>query len=231
MNTRAKQLVVALLGSALSFFMLFLGLWQMEVFQSQADNSAAARASSPAVDLESNLVDEKVGDLYGRQVSARGTWLAGQQYLVGTEHPLKVVTALRTEGGRTLTVVRGTVARGAAIPAPPKGPASVTGVILPTQAKESVPLPSDAPKGTLGSVRLEQLAQSWPAPIVDGFVTQTAEASAAQGLGSTAPEIPDVGGGKTRNRGYALQWWAFAGFGFVATAVAVRSVGRTSTVG
>lgn len=231
MNTRVKQLVIGLLGCALSFFMLFLGLWQMEVFQSQADNSAAARASSPAVDLEENLVNDKVGDLYGRQVSAKGTWLAGPQFLVGTEYPLQVVGALRTEGGRTLTVVRGSIPKGAPIPKPPRGKASVTGVILPTQAKESVPLPADAPQGTLGSVRLEQLAQSWPAPMIDGFVTQSAEASAAQSLGATSPEIPDIGGGKTRNRGYALQWWAFAGFGFVATAVAVRSVGRSTTAG
>lgn len=228
MRTKIKQLVIALLGGALCLFMVFLGLWQMQVFQSQADGSAAQRAAAPAVDLESNLTAGKVGDLYGRQVTTSGSYLPGKQVLVGTDHPLKVVSAFRTGDGHTLAVVRGTVPRGEAAPAAPAGPQTVSGIILPSQAKPTLPLPSGAPAGTLGSVRLEQLAQSWPQPLLDGFVTQGEAASAAQGLGAAQPEIPDVGGGKTRNRGYALQWWAFAAFGAVATAAGVRSVGRSA---
>ncbi|MEL4504837.1 SURF1 family protein [Luteococcus sp. H138] len=228
MTTKIKQLVIALLGGALCLFMVFLGLWQMEVFQSQADGSAAQRAQAPAVDLESNLVAGKVGDLYGRQVNVTGSYLPGKQVLVGTDHPLQVVSAFRTSKGHTLTVVRGTVPQGSRAPAAPTGQQSITGVILPSQSRGTVPAPSDAPSGTLTSVRLEQLAQTWPEPMLDGFVTQKGELATAQGLGVAEPAIPDVGGGKTRNRGYALQWWAFAAFGAVATAAGVRSVGRNA---
>ncbi|MGO4958451.1 SURF1 family protein [Luteococcus sp. Sow4_B9] len=224
--TRLKQLLIAVIGCALSVFMIFLGLWQAEVFQSQAQGSAEQRAAGQPRDLESNLQGEVVGDLYGRRVTATGSFLPGKQVLAGTEHPLQVVSAFRTKGGRTLTVVRGTLPQGQSTPPPaPSGPQTVQGVILPTQGKPTVPLPSDAPAGTLSAVRLEQLAQDWPAPLVAGFVTQEADASRAQGLGPKAPDIPDVGGGKERNRGYALQWWAFAIFGFAATWVGVKAAG------
>ncbi|GAB2476756.1 hypothetical protein GCM10027030_08660 [Luteococcus sediminum] len=225
--TRLKQLLVIALGGALSLLMVFLGLWQMEVFQSQAEGSAEARAKEPARDLESNLTEQgKVGDLYGRQVTVQGHYLDLPQVLVGTDHPLQVVSAFQTEGGRTLPVVRGTLPVGTSVaPAAPKGPQTVQGIILPTQGKPSIPVPSDAPPGTQGAVRLEILAQQWPAPMVDGFITQRAQDSTAQGLSPKEAEIPDVGGGKERNRGYAMQWWAFAIFGVVVTVVAVRSIG------
>lgn len=226
MTRRLKQLLVAVIGGALSLFMIFLGLWQAEVFQSQAQGSAEQRAAGAPRDLEPALDEqnEAVGDLYGRRVTAKGSYLPNMQVLVGTEYPLQVVNAFRTVGGRSLTVVRGTVTKGQEIPAPPKGQTTVQGVILPSQAKPEVPTAADVPAGTEGTVRLEQLAQRWPAPMVQGFVTLEAQASQQQGLGAKKPEIPDVGGGKERNRGYALQWWAFAIFGVAATWVGVRSI-------
>ncbi|MEL4356435.1 MULTISPECIES: SURF1 family protein [unclassified Luteococcus] len=229
--TKIKQLLVALLGGALTLFMVFLGLWQMQVFQSQADGSAAQRAAAPAVDLEQSLTGGKVGDLYGRQVTTTGQYLPGKQVLAGTEYPLQVVSAFRTNQGHTVAVVRGTVGQGQAVPAAPAGAQQVTGLILPTQSRGTQPVPAGAPAGTLASVRLEQLAQLWPAPMLDGFITQPGEPARAQGLGEAVPVIPDVGGGTTRNRGYALQWWAFAAFGAVATAAGVRAVGRSADAG
>lgn len=63
----------------------------------------------------------------------------------------------------------------------------------------------------LGSVRLPQLAQLWPQPLLPGFITLDAPAAARQGLQPATVSLP-TGEGSWRNSGYALQWWAFALF-------------------
>ena len=139
MTVRLKQLLVAVLGYGLALVFVFLGLWQMQVFESQKSDTTAQRAAEPARDLESNLTEGKVGDLYGRRVRASGTYLPEQQYLVGTEQPLRVLTALRTDAGRTLAVVRGTV-NGTTIPAPQaRAPVSIG--TLPTRVPAAQPGP------------------------------------------------------------------------------------------
>ena len=223
MTVRLKQLLVAVLGYGLALVFVFLGLWQMQVFESQKSDTTAQRAAEPARDLESNLTEGKVGDLYGRRVRASGTYLPEQQYLVGTEQPLRVLTALRTDAGRTLAVVRGTV-NGTTIPAPPAGRQTVEGIILPSQSSVTGPPADGVPANALGSVRMEQLVQLWPSPMLDGFVTLSAELSQQQGLGATEAPVPDVEGGRVRNQGYALQWWAFAGFGAILVTIAIRNL-------
>lgn len=222
---RVQQIVVGVVGAALVLLMILLGLWQMQVFESQKSQTTAQRAAEPPKPLEQNLVEGSSGALFGHRVTATGRYLPHTEVLMGTAWPMAVVQALHTTGGRTLTVVRGTVPRGATIPPAPTGERTVSGVILPSQAVATVPLPSGAPSGSLDSLRLERLAQSWPQPMVDGFVSLDAGQSAAQGLGAYNPVIPDVSGGRVRNQGYALQWWAFAILGAVGTVVGVRQVG------
>ena len=60
--------------------------------------------------------------------------------------------------------------------------------------------------------------------MLDGFVTLSAELSQQQGLGSTEAPVPDVEGGRVSNQGYALQWWAFAGFGAILVTIAIRNL-------
>lgn len=223
MTQRLKQVLVALGGYGLCLVFVFLGLWQMQVFQSQKSDSTAVRAAAPARDLESNLNNGRVGDLYGRKVSVSGTFLPTDQVLVGTESPMRVLTALRTTGGHTVAVVRGTVP-GNTIPAPPTGVQKVDGVILPTESSTAGEVAPGAPAGSLASVRLERLVQQWPTPMLDGYITQLPEQSTAQGLGTSQPPIPDVEGGRVRNQGYALQWWSFAAFGAVIITIAIRSL-------
>lgn len=228
MTTRLKQLLVALLGGVLCLVMVFLGLWQMQVFESQKSDTTAQRASAPARDLEQNLVDGRVGDLYGRRVEASGSYLPAAQHLVGTNYPLRVVSAFRTTGGRTLAVVRGTVAQGQSVPRPPAGVQRVSGVILPSEQTSPGQSAAGLPAGTFPTLRLEQLVQDWPSPMLDGYVTLAGEQSTAQGLGIATVVIPDTEGGRVRNQGYALQWWAFAAFGALVTAAGVRAVGRSA---
>ena len=69
----------------------------------------------------------------------------------------------------------------------------------------------------LGSVRVQALAQTWPSPLVGGYVTLSEADSEAQGL-SAAPLVLPTAEGSPTHRGYALQWWVFAAgavaFGF-----------------
>ena len=226
MNLRARQALVAVLGAALCVLMVFLGLWQMQVFESQKSDSTAARAAAAPVDLESNLVDGKVGDLYGRPVSATGTWVKGSDRLVGTSYPLRVVTALRTPRGNTVAVVRGTISSGTTAPAAPSGTQTVSGIVLPSEADDTSTSKSSLPASVRPTLQLQELVQDWPSPLLDGYITQEASQSAAQGLGTAVAKVPDTEGGRVRNQGYALQWWAFSAFGAAATVVGVRSMGR-----
>lgn len=226
-TTRVKQWFVALLGSAICLTMLWLGLWQMHAFEGKEDASAQARAAQPPVALLDLVAsDGSVEDVYGRQVWVQGEYLSEQQALVlSPSGGYRVATALLLADGRVLTVVRGTVNTPEA-PAPPSGPVEVTGVFLPTEA----PPEGEVPDCCLGSLRLGTLAQQWPQQLLPGFVTLPPGDSASQGLAAATVTLP-TGQGSLQNLGYALQWWAFAGFGAFMTIRFVRALGSGSGMG
>lgn len=222
-RVRLQQVLVGVFCAALCLVMVFLGLWQMQVFESQKANTASARAAQPAVTLDDHLDKGSTMPLYGRRVSVTGHFLPNQ-VLAGTEQPLRVVTAFKSDGGHLVAVVRGTTS--GAAPAPSSAPTTITGVILPSQSDPRAPVPAGSPAGTMNAVRLDQLVQQWPTPLLDGYVTLGTQEQAAQGLGTVEADIPQTDGGRTRNQGYALQWWAFAGFGAVVAWVWIRAIGR-----
>ncbi len=228
MNTLAKQWAIGLLGAAICIAMLGLGLWQMRVFESRETESAAATAALPPVPLNTLIgPDEQWGKAYGRAVTLEGRFLPRQQVRVmGTDATVRVLTAFLLDDGRVLPVVRGTVPGAEAVPAPPGGRRSVSGVLLPSEPA------ADAPSGpgTMGSVRLPALAQSWPQQLLPGFITLSGADSASQGLGTAAVVLP-AGEGSFTNIGYALQWWVFAGFGAFMTVRFVRALGRQGSLG
>lgn len=229
MATRVKQWLIALLGTAICATMLFLGLWQMQVFEDKEDQTAAARAAQPPVPLLANVAtDGTVGDIYGKRVSVEGRYLPAQQALVVAENgTVRVLSAFQVDDGRVLAVVRGTAASATApIPHPPDGKLSQTGIFLPTEDSDDRTVPA----GTLASVRLPALAQTWPQQLLPGFITLSAADSAAQGLGAASVSLP-TGDGSIQNIGYALQWWVFAAFGAFMTIRFVRTIGRQGSLG
>ena len=62
------------------------------------------------------------------------------------------------------------------------------------------------------------LAQTWPSPLVGGFVTLSATDAQSQGLSPAVVALPESTG-RLRNGAYAVQWWLFAAF---AVAMAIR---------
>ena len=133
-----------------------------------------------------------------------------------------MVTLLRQEDGSAVAVVRGIVIETRIPPPPPEGPQLQTGILLPSE--EAAYLPDR--DGELASVRVPQLAQRWPGPLVDGFVTLSAADAIAQGLEPAPVALPE-GRGRLRNGAYALQWWLFAAFTLVMAVRMARDVGRS----
>lgn len=219
MSTRLKQLLVAALGGVLAVVMLWLGLWQMRVYESKEQESAEQRAALPPVALLDTPADS-IGELYGRQVAVAGSYLPNQQVVLTDG---RVLTAFEIGDGRVLPVVRGiTVPEPAegSPPPPPTGDQQAEGIFMPSEAR------SDDPNG---SVRLAGLAQEWPQQLLPGFVTLNETEASAQGL-QPATVILTSGEGSWQNYGYALQWWVFAGFGVFMTIRFIRAIGRDGTV-
>ena len=208
---RFKTLLVLALGAGLATLMVLMGLWQLRVYERQGANVAAQRAAEPPVVLGAvALPGTKVGDGYGRSVSFAGRYEPEHQILVAdpdVTDRYRVVTLLRQDDGSAVAVVRGIVTETSV--APPTGRQEQVGVLLPSESP-----PDQDSGGTTTSVRVTQLAQQWPGPLIDGFVTLSAADAAAQGLEPAQARLPE-GRGRLRNAAYAGQWWLFAAFTLV----------------
>lgn len=221
MNTRMKQVGLVSLGTAMAAVMIFLGLWQMQVFVDKGNRSVEDRAAQPAVPLAEHLGSSgAVGDIYGKQVVFTGTYLPDQQILIPTGTEQRVLTAVSLADGRVLPVVRGVSSQPDQITAPPPGTVTQTGLFLPGEGDPE----GLVPDGRLHSVRMPLLAQQWSQPLVPGFVTLSQSDSAAQGLSQAPVSLPS-GEGSAQNGGYALQWWVFAAFALGMSIKLAHSLG------
>jgi len=229
MGVRARQWLIAVVGAVLTVAMLWLGLWQMRVFEDKENESAAARAGQPAVPLLDFVsADGTVGDIYGKPASVTGHYLPDQQARIRAEDgTVRVLTAFQVADGRVLAVVRGVLPAGAATtPQPPTGELTQSGVFLPSEEGSG-----QNDTGTeLDTVRLAVLAQFWPQQLLPGFITLPAAESAAQGLDTAVVALP-TGSGSIQNIGYALQWWVFAAFGAFMTVRFIRALSRDGSLG
>lgn len=206
MNLRLKQTLTITIGVVVAIGMLLLGLWQMSRFQLSAQEIAVEREAMDVVQLAEHIhPDGSIDDIYGRRVVARGSYVPEHEEVLGTTEA-RVATAFELVDGRYVAVVRGTVEEGVAPPPPPEGEQELRGIFLASDHDMERPQ---------GSVRLQRLAQTWPSPLVAGYVTLPESDSAAQGLAKAVPELPE-GEGTAMHQGYALQWWvfAFASIGF-----------------
>jgi cytochrome oxidase assembly protein ShyY1 len=227
---RLRALLVVVLGIGLAAGMVVAGVWQLRVYQHQGAEASARRAAEPPVPLTAVApAGTPVRDGYGRTVTFSGSYEAAHQVLVpaaGRADTYRVVTLLRQDDGSGVAVVRGLVTESSAPPQPPEGPQTHTGILLPSEE------PADSPVGPeqLASVRVPQLAQSWPGPLVDGFITLSSGEATAQDLEPAVATLPE-GRGRLRNGAYALQWWMFAGFTVVMSVRMARDVARAPVSG
>ncbi len=193
MRTEVKRLAIVGIGVLVAAAMLWLGLWQMQVFSDEAAADSKARAELPALSLDELLRTETIANEYGRSVYASGS-LSDLRARVAGPDVDGTLLGINLASGEVLPVLVGPCEE------PDSGIDLVSGVLLFSQDRAQATAGAD-----LGSVRLPQLAQLWPADL-------TPEASAeALGCPSVEPSLP-TGGGPWRNAGYALQWWVFAAF-------------------
>jgi cytochrome oxidase assembly protein ShyY1 len=208
---RFNWLLVLVVAAGLATAMVLMGLWQLRVYERQGANVAAQRAAELPLPLsEVAPSGAKVRDGYGRSVTFAGQYEAEHQILVAdpdVTDRYRVVTLLRQDDGSAVAVARGIVTETSA--APPTGRQEQIGVLLPSE-----PTPGQEADGAITSVRVTQLAQRWPGPLIDGFVTLSAADATAQGLEPAPARLPEARG-RLRNAAYAGQWWLFAAFTLV----------------
>lgn len=200
MSLRAKQVTAIAVSVVIAGVMVMLGIWQMHRFQLSVVDIAAQRAAQEPVELAPAVhADGSLDDIYGRTVTAAGEYLPKFQEVTGTTNA-RVVTAFKLDDGHVLAVVRGSVAEGDEPADAPSGRQEIRGVFLASDTQANRPT---------GTVRLQTLAQTWPSPLVAGYVTLDEQASAQQGLEPAKVQLPDQKG-TSMHQGYALQWWVFA---------------------
>ncbi|SEP84831.1 SURF1 family protein [Microlunatus flavus] len=222
-HTWLKQTGVVALGVVLAAAMVVLGLWQLDVYERQGTEAAARKAAEAPLPLTTVApAGGTVGDGFGRRVTFTGTYDPGLQLLVPTDGGYRVVTGLKQADGSVVAVVRGQEAEPQQ-PVPPAGEVTRTGVLLPSEEASTSTAP--LPAGQVPTIRLPSLAQTWPGPLVGGFVTLDADSAGAEGLAPVAVDLPEAQG-RLRNGAYALQWWVFAAFALGMSIRVARDLGR-----
>ena len=222
---KIKQTAVLSLGVVVAGAMVLLGMWQASTFRTQGQQATIERAQLAPVDLPPVADGETVAGLYGRPITVTGQYLPEFQYYVGSTPPLRVVTAFKTSAGQVVPIVRGQVAAGQTPSPAPAGTVTQSGLVLPSEKDFHGVLAQGLPEPVIATVKLERLAQDWPAPLLNGFITLSEADSAAQSMTPADVVLPE-GEGSQRNAGYALQWWVFAAFGLAMSVVWARQIGK-----
>ncbi|WJV47245.1 SURF1 family protein [Streptomyces flavofungini] len=202
---------------------LFMGSWQLSRFEDRVeDHKDAERQATTdtgaARPLASLLpVDRKTS---GEKATATGRW--GRQLLVPNRElddksGYYVLTMLRTDGGRSLPVVRGWLpgtADAKKAPAPPKGEVTVTGALQASESRSSkgVTTAGGLPPGQVGMISAASLVNMVPDDLYDAWVTLDRGTGPLTPVPATAPEDSGLSMKAFQNLGYTGEWFVFAGF-------------------
>ncbi|MEZ7132527.1 SURF1 family protein [Nonomuraea sp. AD125B] len=226
LSPRLVGLHLLTIGVLIAF--VFLGRWQLGVFEESGRPRAAADpAPVPAATL-APLAAQLTGDVVGRRVTAEGSYDPARQLLVADRRPdvdapggkasqddgYWVLTPLRLDDGTLMPVVRGWVARSddPAAADVPQGRVTVTGRLSPQQGTDSVQRRATIlPAGQVQTVSTGELVNLWAGQKVrPGFVVAQPPSGS---LTQVAISPPATEGALTwRNLAYAANWWIFAGF-------------------
>ncbi|MFF7204218.1 SURF1 family protein [Streptomyces sp. NPDC008141] len=201
-------------------FCIFMGSWQLGKFEDRVDThqeaeSRPAPGEQVAAPLEQLLpVDQETS---GRPATATGVY--GRQFLVPDReldgrNGSYVLTLLKTDGGRTLPVVRGWLASGKSAPAAPGGQVTVTGALQAseTSGTDGVHTAGGLPSGQLGMISAASLVNLVPDDVYDGWVTLTTADSGLVPVPASVPEGSGLDLKAFQNLGYTGEWFVFAAF-------------------
>lgn len=191
--------------------MVVLGLWQLGHYGERQDNSVRERSEQPAVPLDDVLGPDEAftAAADGRQITATGSYAEPQFLVHGDDEGAPwLVTPLQTSDDAAVLVVRG---RSSDMRPVPGGEVTVTGSLLPSQARADDPDPTDDVQPSLATSRLVADTQT---DLYSGYVVLSEQQPvASDDLETVAPPTPEPSfTAGLRNLMYALQWWAFAAF-------------------
>lgn len=220
MSVRLKQIIAVSIGVTLGIVMILLGIWQTARYQASMEDIANERMEQPAVELAPHVhPDGSIDDIYGRRVNVTGSFVSDTHVFVGTEQPLRYVHAFELDDGRFIAVVLGETDTGEV--AVESGELELTGVFTASDAAVPGEVPDDAPDGTMTSLRLQSLVQTWPKPLIAGYITLMPDDAEGFGLSPAEAVLPEQEGTEM-HQGYALQWWVFAAAAVAFSIVVAR---------
>lgn len=222
MSLRLRRALTISIGVVVAVVMLVLGVWQMSSFQRSVVDIADERAAQAPVGLAENIrTDGIIEDIYGRRVEFSGRVVPNRELLVGTQWPLRVAVPFEMADGQIVPLVLGLTDEPVDITN--VDAMEVQGIFTAGDKDEDLTPPPDAPAGSTPTLRLQELVQQWPQPMIAGYVTLDADGAASYGLSPALAELPEVQG-TSMHQGYALQWWVFAAASIAFSIVVARGL-------
>lgn len=222
MSLPLRRMITVLIGVLVAVVMLILGVWQMSSFQRSVMDIAKERAAQTPIALAGNIrADGVIEDIYGRRVEFSGRVVPGEELLVGTQWPLRVAVPFQMDDGQIVPLVLGLTDEQVDIT--DVAPMDIEGIFTAGDLGEDLSPPADAPAGTMPTLRLQELVQQWPQPMIAGYVTLDTEGAAGFGLDPAVAELPEAQG-TSMHQGYALQWWVFAAASIAFSIVVARGL-------
>ncbi|MEU4266041.1 MULTISPECIES: SURF1 family protein [Streptomycetaceae] len=209
-------------------FCVFMGTWQLGRFEDRVQSHEEAGKRPDPGTRTAKPLDELLPvstETSGRPAVATGTY--ADQFLVpgrtlDDRDGFYVLNLLRTDGGKTLPVVRGWMpgtADNAVVPAAPAGEVTVTGDLQASEntSSDGVDLRGGLPEGQLGMISAASLVNLVPYDMYDAWVTLTEpEPGGTGGAMKPVPAAAAQGSGLDlkafQNLGYTGEWFVFGGF-------------------
>lgn len=198
-------------------FCVFMGLWQMGVYDSRQQHERADKQSVPVVAFEGlwgadepfqSRLNHRPVTLSGRfGPTAEQIWVSGKTQ--NNKSGFWLVAPFVVEGGsQALLVVRGWSPTAGALPQIPSTVTDISAILEPGEGS-GTPLDNNR---VIGTLRIPALLNSLPYNLYSGFAISTSS-STAEGLVLAAPPLPDASWTSgLRNLMYAFQWWVFGLF-------------------
>ncbi|MFE0640072.1 SURF1 family protein [Streptomyces sp. NPDC058877] len=201
-------------------FCVFMGTWQLGKFEDRVDSHREAEQRPAASALEAESLESLLPvdkETSGRSARASGRF--GEQFLVPDREldgrtGSYVLTMLRTDGGRSLPVVRGWLPKGAEAPAPPTGEVTVVGALQASEnaGTKGVRTAGGLPEGQLGMISAASLVNLVTDDVYDAWITLTDSPAGLTPVPAVAAAGTGLDAKAFQNLGYTAEWFVFAGF-------------------
>ncbi|MFD7323609.1 SURF1 family protein [Streptomyces sp. NPDC059875] len=201
-------------------FCLFMGTWQMGKFEDRVDSHREAERAPDPGTLRTEPLDELLPvdkETSGRHAEASGRY--GEQFLVPDREldgrrGSYVLTMLKTDGGKSLPVVRGWLPAGAQAPAPPSGEVTVVGALQASEnaGTKGVHAAGGLPEGQLGMISAGSLINLVSDEVYDAWVTVVDSPAGLTPVPAAAAAGTSLDLKAFQNLGYTAEWFVFAGF-------------------